>query len=396
MRVKTRPGFWFWLGLPLAFAFLLGERVALFLFYVHAGALLSSWLWYRSAARLKVGYHLRQHRIYHGQSLEIEVTASNAGRVPFYQVRQGLIFSKINGPDQVGWEMAVALAPGQAKAAIGELRGLTRGVYRLAEAGWEAGDLFGLVSFSGPQDTGDELLVYPQVIALDKRESSLNQNHQGDIEMAAGYDVFSSYGVRSYHPGDKLSHIHWKVSARKGALHTKEFQQDYTSEGWLILYLPRGSETESLELAITTAASLAGHYLPGGGSLGLIIGGSEEVVLSPDRGTNGLRLILDALARTEYGSEGILPNLAGKYFKRFRGPGSVSLITPVINEEALETAEFLKVRGVLKQVIITGQGNLHGAQEPLLKRLTSSGICWSKVCTESQLTQLARRGGRWT
>src|SRR5699024_3733360 len=47
----------------------------------------------------------------------------------------------------------------------------------------------------------------------------------------------SSYisGVRQYVPGDRLSSIHWKQSAKQDALMTKEFDQEYSRDGGLIL-----------------------------------------------------------------------------------------------------------------------------------------------------------------
>jgi uncharacterized protein (DUF58 family) len=46
-----------------------------------------------------------------------------------------------------------------------------------------------------------------------------------------GSDDFA--GLRSYHQGDSLGHIHWKTLAKDQGLHTKQFGGDRTDELWL-------------------------------------------------------------------------------------------------------------------------------------------------------------------
>ncbi|NOX92495.1 MAG: DUF58 domain-containing protein [Gammaproteobacteria bacterium] len=74
-------------------------------------------------------------------------------------------------------------------------------------------------------------LVYP---APDQHhrlpgESSYHLDLQGD--RGHGADDFA--GLRNYHTGDSLRHIHWKTVARGQGMYTKQFGGDQATELWL-------------------------------------------------------------------------------------------------------------------------------------------------------------------
>lgn len=60
-------------------------------------------------------------------------------------------------------------------------------------------------------------------------EPSAQQNLQGD--RGKGADDFA--GLRNYHAGDSLRHVHWKTVARGQGMHVKQFGGDKASELWL-------------------------------------------------------------------------------------------------------------------------------------------------------------------
>lgn len=74
-------------------------------------------------------------------------------------------------------------------------------------------------------------LIYPQA---DKhhplpQESVYHLNLSGD--RGQGSDDFA--GLRNYHQGDSLRHIHWRKVARGQGMHTKQFGGDHAEELWL-------------------------------------------------------------------------------------------------------------------------------------------------------------------
>ena len=64
------------------------------------------------------------------------------------------------------------------------------------------------------------------------------------------------YGVRDYRPGDNLAHIHWKSSARRGALVVREFERPVDPRVAVVIDLDRTQSPARLDAAARAAASL--------------------------------------------------------------------------------------------------------------------------------------------
>lgn len=64
------------------------------------------------------------------------------------------------------------------------------------------------------------------------------------------------YGVRDYQPGDAASRIHWRSSARRGALVVREFERPVTRAATILLDLDRRQAPERLDAAVRAAASV--------------------------------------------------------------------------------------------------------------------------------------------
>src|SRR5699024_6686489 len=69
-----------------------------------------------------------------------------------------------------------------------------------------------------------------------------------------------SSGVREYMPGDKISRIDWKQSAKKNTMMTKEFEQEKSTDTLLVLDACYHEDTNSVafEAAVEVAMSLMG------------------------------------------------------------------------------------------------------------------------------------------
>jgi hypothetical protein len=107
--------------------------------------------------------------------------------------------------------------------------------------------------------------------------------------------------VRPYVAGDDARSIDWRVSARRGRLHTKLFREERERPVWLIVDLQPGMFFASRAqlksaLAARAAALLAWHFAHRGDRVGaVIVNGSETVCLPPRAREAGVLPILDAL-----------------------------------------------------------------------------------------------------
>ncbi len=92
---------------------------------------------------------------------------------------------------------------------------------------------------------------------------SLSTGVMSDLEGAPSDRLSASdlafHALREYVPGDDLRHVHWRASARSGALVVRQYQETTRSHATVVLDLDPTSYdgTDDFELAVSVAASLA-------------------------------------------------------------------------------------------------------------------------------------------
>ncbi|PRO66263.1 DUF58 domain-containing protein [Alkalicoccus urumqiensis] len=103
---------------------------------------------------------------------------------------------------------------------------LKRGRYRGYGIRLQTSDMFGVFTKSRFLPLADELLVYPkhhEIQGWDVYERSETETKQSLQDMVE--DRTAIAGAREYEPGDRLTSLDWKASARAGKLMTKEFEE---------------------------------------------------------------------------------------------------------------------------------------------------------------------------
>jgi uncharacterized protein (DUF58 family) len=187
------------------------------------------------------------------------------------------------------------------------IRGDNRGLYRFGPVSLSSGDLFGFGRKSATYEQQDHLVVYPRVVPVEQlglpaeRPAGEQKARRRIIE-----DPLRMSTVREYTPGDSIRHIHWKNTARLNKLQTKVF--DPSSSHVLVIFVdvqtatnPYGLIPEYLELAITSAGSLALHGLEERYAVGIYANGGPRTasywtIVRPSRSAGQATQILDALA----------------------------------------------------------------------------------------------------
>jgi len=153
---------------------------------------------------------------------------------------------------------------------------LMRGFYQIGPVILEGGDLFGLYRRFRVETHPHFLLVYPKLVPLLGYDLA-SRRPVGEIRLTHRLfeDPTRLAGVREYQRGDPLNRVHWKVTARAGALHCKLYDPSTIAGGVLLLdfqrsaYHARGEPYRS-ELGITLAASLANALYLLGQQTGLV------------------------------------------------------------------------------------------------------------------------------
>ena len=187
------------------------------------------------------------------------------------------------------------------------VRCVERGTHRLGPVELEAGDPFGIAGVSQTLEARQEITVLPKV--LDVPGISLLTGRPLVDEAAVrslAVDPTALRGTRVYRPGEPVSAVNWRATARTGVLHTNEF--DPTSTAAVRLLLDVGSlfksweaiDADLMELLCVVSASLAAAFATRGYAVGLASNASlsqelHAVDLTPAHGA--LPDLLEALAR---------------------------------------------------------------------------------------------------
>lgn len=244
-----------------------------------------------------------------------------------------------------------------------------RGSFLLGPTVITSGDPFGLFAKSREIPGEKTLVVLPYMVRLNHFPGPAGRLPGGRALRKKSLEVTPyAAGVREYLPGDPLSRIHWRTTARKDKLMVKEFEQDPHADVWIILDCQRGihlSQPDSrsfevdelfwdlprrqdiplapdtFEYAVSAAASIAGYYIDQGRSVGYASAGKFLNVVPAERGERQLGKILETLAFVK--PEGNLPLLGvieGQGKNIARG-STVVLITSLTTESIVLCVDVL-------------------------------------------------------
>ena len=185
-----------------------------------------------------------------------------------------------------------------------------RGYHKFGPAQLRSGDIFGFNTKSLVAPKEDYLLIYPKVVPI-SRLGLPSKDPFGDFKTRQWIfeDPLYTIGVREYTYGDSPRRIHWKATARSQQLQVKLHEPRTTYRLAVFLNLNtagpywwwQGFSEELLELAVTTAASVATWAVEHGYQVGLYVNShphksDQRVELAPSRDPEQLTRILEALA----------------------------------------------------------------------------------------------------
>ena len=256
-------------GIALAYAAWLQAPILWFLVYVclGCGAIAMLYRW-RNWRLLEVSreFYTKQKMPEAGQPLSVELIVKTSGWLPWpwlglRDVLPPALVEKIEYEQTEPGGNLVWAGSKETHHITYEISNLPRGIHRWHEIDVRSGDPLGLVSYLGRAQTVSQLVVYPRTINLlawkffprrvDGAASAKNSLH---------HDLSQLVGVREYSPGDRLSLIHWKSTAKTGQLYSKEFSPMLTETSLVLLDCSalawQQKSNSTFEEAVTVAASL--------------------------------------------------------------------------------------------------------------------------------------------
>jgi uncharacterized protein (DUF58 family) len=267
------------------------------------------------------------------------------------------------------------------------LPGLPRGLYRLEAVTVNVSDAFGLLQTSRKVQAGQhELLVLPRPLplqpGLDGAGGELPRpNRRQQLQRQAASPLV--YGTRPYAPGDPLNRIHWRATARAGALRAKETEQPGTDRLLICIDAAGGrSNAAAFESAVEAAAGLAKRALELGLSVRLAAGDRQGHTLEA-QGRERLPELLRLLALLPCDGDRPLAALVQRETLHLSPGAGVAVITAQPDEPLLHLLCRLRSRAV-QLVYIHGEADRPDAVQ-LWRRQAEAARCrFTAVSTASR------------
>jgi uncharacterized protein (DUF58 family) len=268
----TREGWIYLVGIVLiALAALNTGNNLLFLILASliASILMSGILSSITLAGVELKLHLPEH-IFAGQSVRASVELRNEKlTLPSFSLRVEAAKTK-KQPSAAMLETPIYfpyLPRQQAVTQTVPLLFPQRGVYRQEAFKIVTRFPFGFLQKARRMDLATEALVFPAVAASSEFLEVL-PGLQGAMESNAKGRGQDLYALRGYLPNDSARHVHWKASARFGALMVREFAREDDCRV-LLVFDPQSpaaaaasptGEKECFERAVTFCAALAWNF----------------------------------------------------------------------------------------------------------------------------------------
>jgi uncharacterized protein (DUF58 family) len=245
--------------------------------------------------------------------------------------------------------------------------GTQRGAWRFGPVQLVCGDIFGFRSqFREFSDT-TLLLVYPRLYALP--ELGLDARHPfGDYQSRNRLidDPLRVSGVREYLPGDNFRHIHWKATARRQELQTKQFEPSASRPLAIFINIRtfnhrfEGIDPELREFAISAGASLARWAQLRGDAFGVFANSmmyaGQRVRILPGAHPRQLARVLEALAYCVGVPHTTIERVLLQEADHLRNGTSIVLISATLTDNQRRVLADLQRRGFA--VTLLGIGGL--------------------------------------
>jgi uncharacterized protein (DUF58 family) len=256
-----------------------------------------AWLAVRQArSGLRVGHAVSPSRIVVGQRAEVRLVLGNPQAFGTGPLR---ITESVPGGRPLRFSVA-GVRGRQRRTVAYPLPSLRRGRYTVGPTSVMASDPFGLVTADTRSTDTAMLVVQPATIPLAPltlpiawRDGAANLSHSVGV---GGSDDAS---VREFRHGDDLRKIHWRSTAKSGALMVRQEERPWHGESLVLLDTRAaaypgsapGEESAAFEWAISTAASISSHLASRGRRVAVVTGSGQ---VAHDDVTS----ILDMLADT--------------------------------------------------------------------------------------------------
>ncbi len=253
-----------------------------------------------------------------------------------------------------------------------------RGLFTLGPVTLKTEDPFGIYQVNIDYNQSVNMMVVPPVVPLPEIEiASGGRVGDGRSSSRGLKQTVNAIGVREYVAGDSLRWLHWPTIARTGDLYVHLFENEPTSDWWVLLDMEEKVQVgeghhSTEEHGVMLAASLVNRGLQMGKHVGMISDGDKLVWHLPDIGDSHLWSVLRSLALIRPGK---LPLAQILQRLRMSLGRDASLIVITSNSDPAWIIALEKIRriGIVPTVLLLepgtfgGKGNMDAVRHRLRK-----------------------------
>lgn len=354
------------LAILLALAFFTRDGFVFTLVYLFAGTYALTRFWNaRTSSSLSFERQFLP-RAFPGETVRVRLKVANRSRLPivWLQISESLPVELSRGQNV---QQVVTLAPRSSTELVYEVYPRKRGVFNVGPVFFTMGDVLGLLKEEQRLGAADPLIVYPEVIPLEKvRVPSWTPLGRIRHRVPIFEDPSRAAGKRPYAVGDSLRRVDWKATAASGQMQVRLLDPSIALQTVIFLNMREEdyrlrTRFESSELAVLAAAALANWVSERKEPVGIVtngldpIRGSEIVRAVPPRsGRAHLMRVLEALARVRIGETLAFETLISREQVRLPWGATMILITSAVSRGVIDELLAARQRGLNLMVVLIG------------------------------------------
>jgi uncharacterized protein (DUF58 family) len=223
------------------------------------------------------------------------------------------------------------------------------GAFRIGRVHLRTHDQLGMFRHEAVIDARQPLKVYPSEemvrSLLRPFETQVFAGNHVARQKAEGIEFAD---IRQFVPGDRVRHVNWRATARRGELWVNEHHAERNAD--VVIFLDvfaeaRRGERSTLDPALRAAASLAARYLRQRDRVGFVSFGGMLNWLLPATGARQLYRIVDAMLDTQIILSYAWQNLVVVPRRTLPPQALVLALTPLLDDRAATTLLDLRARG---------------------------------------------------
>lgn len=341
------------LALPLTVTFALllaafstGSPIFLFGATLLLVTVISSFVGVLWAARtLTVSSGLSGKAVRRGENVTLEVTVRHQGIIPIAP----LLIDLYATPDTPEQSVRLKDAPGKTQRLTLPFHAAHVGVSCPGVKSCTVEDVFGIFSKTVLPKTGkEELLVLPMPFEVEPLKFSPG-DPGSEVMARATEDVSNPSDFRNYQPGDAIKKIHWKLSARKGDLMVRRFEEPVLSDALVLMdcspppsWGHPEAEADIRDTLLETSASVMLSQMNSDHAIRLPLMGEHPVELDKNMGAP---LILENLARVDFSETDKFERVLLLETRRMRRVGATVIVSARLSSRIVDVMIRMKRMG---------------------------------------------------